>query len=138
LCARCQELDIESSTRAGGKRNGYLLTDVRAAADQAYQFCSLLSDALEAVEKPKYFYNNAFMGRTTLTPELYVHTTIPENYKEEVLATPSGGLRANRFFVELGDRFSGMRDPPNHTACIAADPNRYLHAAFSRLKRMPS
>ncbi|KAH8787090.1 hypothetical protein F5882DRAFT_114013 [Hyaloscypha sp. PMI_1271] len=122
LCARCQNIDIQSFARSADRRKGYLLKEVEAAADQGCQFCRLLLDAVRDAEKPEYFYSNVFGGKTTLNPDLYVHMTIAESYKDETLATPSQGLRANRFLVELGDRFSGVRNPSNHEICIAADP----------------
>jgi hypothetical protein len=135
LCARCQNFDIQSFARGADRRKGYLLKNVEAAADQGCQFCGLLLDAVKDVEKPEYFYSNAFVGgKTTLNPDLYVHMTISENYKDKTLATPSRGLRANRLLVELGDRFSGMRNPSNHEICIASDPGRYLVAAYSKFR----
>jgi hypothetical protein len=134
LCARCQNLDIQSFARAADRRKGYPLKEVEAAAEQGCQFCGLLLDAVKDAEKPEYFYTNVFVGKTILNPDLYVHITISESYKDETLATPSRGLRANRFLVELGDRFSGMRNPSNHEICIAADPGRYLLAAYIKFK----
>jgi hypothetical protein len=119
LCVRCQNFDIQSFARSADGRKGFLLKDVEAAADQGCQFCGLLLDAVKDAEKPEYFYNNAFVGKTTLNPDLYVHMTISESYKEERLTTPSRGLRANRFLVELGDRFSGVR---NHQTMRYASP----------------
>jgi len=127
LCARCQDFDIQSFARGLGRRRGYLLKDVEAAAEQGCHFCGLLLDAAKDAKKPEYFYTNAFKaGRTTLNPELYVHMTISESYKSEALTTRSEGLRANRLLVELGDRFSGMRNPSNHEICIAADAGKYF------------
>jgi hypothetical protein len=132
LCPRCQNFDIQSFARGADRRKGYLLKEVEAAADRGCQFCRLLLDAVKDAEKPEYFYSNVFVGKTALNPDLYVHITISESYKDEKLATPSRGLRANRFLVELGDRFSGMRNPSNHEICITADPGRYLLAAYSK------
>lgn len=134
LCARCQNFDIQSFARGADRRKGYLLKDVEAAADQGCQFCGLLLDAVKDADKPEYFYTNVFGGKTTLNPDLYVHMTISESYKEETLTTPSGGLRANRFLIELGDRFSGVRNPSNHEICIAADPGRCLMEAYSKFR----
>ena len=87
------------------------MTHVKAAADQGCQFCGLSLEALEDVDKPEYFYNNAFGGdKTILTPKLYVHMTISEKYNEEALDASSRGLCASRLFVELGDRLSGVRN----------------------------
>lgn len=87
------------------------MTHVKAAADQGCQFCGLSLEALEDVDKPEYFYNNAFGGdKTILTPKLYVHMLFSEKYKEEALNASSRGLRANRLFVELGGRLSGVRN----------------------------
>ena len=126
LCARCQNLDIQSFSRCADRRKGYLLKDVEEAAHQGCQFCTLLLDAVKDVERPEYFYSNAFVGKTTLNPDLYVHLTLSESYKHEAPTTPSGNLRANRFLIELGDRFSGMRNPSTHEICIAADSGRHL------------
>ncbi|KAI9768699.1 MAG: hypothetical protein M1840_004694 [Geoglossum simile] len=126
LCARCQNFDIQSFARSANRRKGYLLKDVELAANQSCQFCGLLLDAVKNVEKPEYFYTNATTGRTTLNPDLYVHMTISESYKDDALATLSPGLQANRFLIELGDRFSGVRNQSKHEICIAADPGRYL------------
>jgi len=122
LCTRCQNFDIQSFARGTNRRKGYLLKDVEASANQGCQFCRLLLDAVKAAEKPEYAYGNYFRGRTMLYPDLYVHMTISESYKDEISAPPSQGLRANRFLIELGDRFSGIRNPSNHEICIAADP----------------
>ncbi|KAK0112706.1 hypothetical protein ONS95_014442 [Cadophora gregata] len=120
LCSRCQSFDIQSFTQS--KRKGYLLKDVEAAAAEGCQFCILLLDAVKDTEKPDYFYSNAFMGRTTLNPDLYVHMTISESYKDVKEVEISHGLRANRLLIELGDRFSGMRNSSSHEICITADP----------------
>lgn len=130
LCPRCQNFDIQSFARSANRRKGYLLKEVEAAANQSCQFCELLLDAVKDVEKPEYFYLNAIWGRTTLNPDLYVHMTISESYKDEALATTSPGLQANRLLIELGDRFSGIRNQSRHEICIAADPGRYLLAAY--------
>ncbi|RYP58663.1 hypothetical protein DL769_008849 [Monosporascus sp. CRB-8-3] len=132
LCARCQNFDIQSFARSAGRRKGYLLKDVEAAANKSCQFCKLLLDAVKDVEKPEYFYVNAIVGRTTLNPDLYVHMTISESYKDEALATTSPGLQANRFLIELGDRFSGIRNQSKHEICIAADPDGH-HGAYITL-----
>lgn len=126
LCARCQNFDIQLFARGADRRKGYLLKEVESAADQGCQFCGLLLDAVKDVEKPTYFYSNIFGGNTTLNPDLYVHMTISDSYRDEASATPSLALRGNRFFVELGDRFSGVRNSSKHEICIAADPGRYL------------
>ncbi|KAI8630560.1 hypothetical protein F5Y19DRAFT_463935 [Xylariaceae sp. FL1651] len=127
LCAQCQDFDIQSFAHGVGRRKGYLLKDVEAAAHQGCQFCGLLLDALKDVEEPEYFYGNVFGGRTKLNLDLYVHMTISESHKDETLVTISSqGLRANRLLVELGDCYSGMRNPSQHEICVAADPRRYL------------
>ncbi|KAF2176902.1 hypothetical protein K469DRAFT_755399 [Zopfia rhizophila CBS 207.26] len=122
LCERCQNFDIQSFTRSPNRRKGYLLKDVETAANQCCKFCGLLLDAVKNVEKPEYFYLNAFVGRTTINPDLYVHITISESYKDDALATPTPGLQANRFLIKLGDRFSGVRSQSKHEICITADP----------------
>jgi hypothetical protein len=124
LCARCQSFDLQSFARSADRRKGYLLKDVKAAAAQRCQLCSLLLEALEDVEEPEYFHTNTFVGKTTLHPELYVHMTVSENYNEASLGTSTAGLQANRLLVELGDRFSGVRNASEHEICIAADPGR--------------
>jgi hypothetical protein len=55
LCARCQNLDIQSSAQGAERRKSYFLKEVEAAADQGGQFCGLLLDAVKNVEKPEYF-----------------------------------------------------------------------------------
>ena len=88
------------------------MTHVKAAADQGCQSCGLSLEALEDVDKPEYFHNNAFGGDKTIsTPKLYVHMPFPEKYKEEASNASSRGLRANHLFVELGGRLSGVRNP---------------------------
>lgn len=134
LCARCQNFDIQMFARSADRRKGYLFKDVEAAADRGCQFCCLLLEAAKDAGKPEYFYSNAFGGKTILNPDLYVHMTISESYKAETLTTLSRGLRVNRFLVELGDRFSGVRNPSNREICIAADPGRCLLAAYSKPK----
>lgn len=129
LCSRCQNFDIQSFAK--NKRKGYLLKDVEVAAADGCHFCGLLLDAVKDTEKPEYFYSNAFMGRTTLNPDLYIHMTISESYKNDELRSPSHGLRANRLLVELGDRFSGMRNPSSHEICITADPRMYALFYYS-------
>ncbi|KAF2280703.1 HET-domain-containing protein [Westerdykella ornata] len=124
LCTRCQNFDVQSFARSANRRKGYLLRDVQAAANQGCSFCALLLEALEGVEKPEYFYNNLFVGRTTLNPDLYVHMTVSESYYDdrELCTSLSMGLSVNRILVELGDRFSGVRNQSKHEVCIAADP----------------
>jgi hypothetical protein len=134
LCARCENFDIQSFARGADRRKGYLLKDVKVAADRGCQFCGLLLDAVEDTEKPEYFYTTAFGGKTILNPDLYVHMTISESHKDEKLTTPARGLRANRLLVELGDRFSGMRNPSNHEICIASDPGRNLLAPYTKFR----
>ncbi|KAL2066078.1 hypothetical protein VTL71DRAFT_2149 [Oculimacula yallundae] len=129
LCPRCQNFDIQLFAKKSDKRKGYLLKDVEAAAAEGCQFCKLLSDAVKDIEKPDYFYSNAFVGRTTLKPDLYVHMTVSDSYRDEKGSVYSGGLQASRLLVELGDRFSGMRNPSSHEICITADP--YSPAALS-------
>ncbi|KAG4433303.1 hypothetical protein IFR05_011223 [Cadophora sp. M221] len=122
LCSRCQNFDIQSFSKSTDRRKGFLLKEVEAAAAEGCQFCRLLLDAVKDIEKPDYFYTNVFMGVTKLSPDLYVHMTISDSYKDENPASPSLGLQANRFLIELGDRFSGMKSPSSHEICIAADP----------------
>jgi hypothetical protein len=128
LCDQCQNFDIQSFARNGSKRKGYLLKDVEAGVARCCQFCELLLDAVKNVARPEYFYTNAISGRTTLNPDLYVHMTISESYRDVKSGVLSPDLQANRFLVELGDRFSGVRNASEHEICIAAEPGRYLHA----------
>lgn len=134
MCPRCQNFDIQSFAKSRDRRKGYLLKDVEEAADQDCQFCGLLLEAVKDVDKPEYFYTNVFWGETTLNPDLYVHMKISESFKGEASPMPSGGLRANRFLIELGDRFSGVRSPSNHDICIAADPGNYPLEAYSKFR----
>jgi hypothetical protein len=135
LCARCQNFDIQSFARAADRRRGYLFKDVEVAADQGCQFCGLLLDAVKDAEEPEYFYTNVFGGKTILKPDLYVHMTVSDSYKEDVSSASKNGLRANRILVELGDRFSGIRKPSSHEICIAADPGTY-HSSFQEVQLM--
>lgn len=130
LCARCQNFDLRSFARSVDNRKGYIWKDVKTEAAHGCPFCGLLLEVFKDVEEPEYFHTNAFVGKTTLHPELYVHMTISDNYKEASLTPRSEGLRANRLFIELGDRFSGIRNPSEHEICIAADPGGYLPLAY--------
>jgi hypothetical protein len=137
LCARCQNFDIQSFARAASRRKGYLLEDVEAAAKQGCQFCGLLLDAVRDIERPHYFYAHVFKGKTTMYPDLYVHMTVCKNDRDESNATSTDGLGATRFLIELGDRFSGMRNPSDHEICIAADPGRYSLPKDSKSEMTP-
>ena len=108
---------------------------MKATEAQGCQFCTLLLEALEDVEEPEYFHTNAFVGKTTLHPELYVNMTISENYEEASIKTSTAGLHANRLLVELGDRFSGVRNASEHEIYVAADPGRCRLVAYGKSGR---
>lgn len=135
LCEQCQKFDVQSFARSAGRRKGYLLKDVEAGANQGCRFCRLLLDAVKSVEKPEYFYTNVFVGRTTLNPDLYVHMTVSESYKDIVPRTFLRELHINRILVELGDRFSGVRNQSKHEICVAADPGRHFPVICRRTKK---
>jgi len=130
LCIRCQNFDIQSFGRVAGRRKGYLLRDVEeaAAAGHGCEFCALLLDAVKDVPMPEYFYINIFSSATVIHPDLYVHMTVSENYKDgnekPAHTVSSSGLRANRIHVEIGGRFTGVRNPSGHEICLAADPSK--------------
>jgi hypothetical protein len=133
LCTRCQNFDIQSFGQVAGRRKGYLLHDVEeaAAAERGCEFCALLLDAIKDVPKPEYFYQNMlFPGRVVMHPDLYVHMTVSENYKDDTqkaaYTASSSGLGVNRIYVEVGDRFSGVRNPSAHEICLAADPSKSI------------
>lgn len=123
LCDRCQNFNIQSFAQGMTRRKGYLLKEVEDSAETGCDFCALLLDAVKDIEKPEYFFTNAFApGRTVTNPDLYIHMTASESYKSDLPGSGSLGLRANRLFIELGDRFSGLRKISTHEICLAADP----------------
>lgn len=138
LCDRCQNFDIQSFTRSATRRKGYLLKDVEASANLHCGFCAILWDAVKDIERPEYFYTNSVgPGRTVTNPDLYVHMTVSESYKENRQSALSSGLRANRLLIELGDRFSGDRNASPDEICFAADPCRCIssklfHVSFRK------
>ena len=137
LCARCQTFSIQSFAPGLHKRKGYLLRDVELAAAQGCQFCSLLCEALRDVQKPEYFYTNVWVGRTTLNPDLWVHLSVSESYADGARETElMSGLKINRLLVELGDRFSGVRNRSACEVCLAADPGK-LPSSFDKIGLWP-
>ncbi|KAF2647721.1 hypothetical protein K491DRAFT_763527 [Lophiostoma macrostomum CBS 122681] len=75
------------------------------------------------VERPTYFYTTAFNGQKTTNPDLYVHMTVSKNYQDDKASLMAPGLHANRLLIQLGDRFSGVRNQSEHEICLAADPS---------------
>jgi hypothetical protein len=125
LCERCQSFDIQSFRTSTERRKGFLLKDVERDAGEGCMFCALLLDAAKDVEPPEYFYSNTFnWGRTVYEPELWVHMTLSESYLERRSKKGDGPLRANRLLIEVGDRYSGMRNASKDEICLAADPGR--------------
>jgi len=104
LCTTCQSFNIQSLLQTN-KRKGYPLSTVQTVSTTC-PFCALLLSAIKDVPKPIYFYAHVFRGKTDLHPEIYIHMT---------LSSPT------RISLELGDRFSGIRNPSPHEICIAAD-----------------
>lgn len=135
LCDRCQNFDIQSFARSATRRKGYLLKDVEASAYLQCGFCAMLWDAVKDVAKPEYFYTNTLgPGRTVTNPDLYVHMTISESYKEVPSIKTSAGLHANRLLIELGGRFSGERNASKDEICFAADPCRCISYIILRFE----
>ena len=119
LCERCKHFDIQSFSKSSTGKRGYLLHDVECSAKDGCEFCSLLLESLEDVEKPNYFYSDALGRRVVSTPDLYVHMSLSENYSEK-----SAGpfeLRANRLQVEIGGRYSDVKHVSKTELCLAAD-----------------
>lgn len=123
LCNRCQNFDIQSFARSPSRRRGYLLKDVEMSARDGCEFCSLLLDGVKDVERPTYFYTTTFNRQKTTNPDLYVHMTVSESYRDDKASLMAPGLRANRLFIQLGDRFSEVRNQSEHEICLAADPS---------------
>ena len=126
LCARCQNFDIHSFAKTPSRRRGYTYRDVESNAEEGVcDFCALLWDSVREVAPPKYFYASSIPGwlRTT-TPDLYVHMTVSRNH--EAPSTDQGPplLSANRLLVQVGDRFSDVRNDSPHELCLAADEGR--------------
>lgn len=137
LCPRCQAFNIQSFTRSTERRKGYLLKDVEREAGVGCMFCALLLDAVKDVESPEYFYSNTFgMKRTVTKPDLWIHMTLSESYLARDAKDRSGPLRANRLLIELGDRFSGIRNVSRDEICLAADSGRSLAFECARYMRI--
>jgi hypothetical protein len=127
LCGRCQRFDIQTFTRSARRRRGYAVRDVETAAANGCEFCALLLDSVRDVEKPVYFGGIGWLGGLKPTikptnPDLYVHMTISENYRNEKEHAVSQGLRVNRLLVEIGDRFSDVRNASEHELYLTTDP----------------
>ena len=122
LCDHCQRFDIQSFARSASCRRGYVFREVKAAAADGCEFCSLLLDSVKDVERPTYFYTNNLGRRTTTNSDLYVHMTLSENYTDKKMQSASPGLRANRLLTEIEDRFSEVKNASEHELCLAADP----------------
>ncbi|KAH7357417.1 hypothetical protein BKA66DRAFT_473227 [Pyrenochaeta sp. MPI-SDFR-AT-0127] len=124
LCDRCQNFNIQSFAQSTTRRKGYLLKDVEESVGTGCTFCALLLEAVKGVEKPEYFFTNAFLpGKTVTNPDVYIHITASDSYNDELSNLGSPGLRANRLLIELGDRFSGIKKISTHELCLAADPS---------------
>lgn len=85
-------------------------------------------ESVKDVAEPEYFQSNAFWGRTVTKPDLWVHMTLSRDYDEGKMGQGSvngdgrEGMGVNRMLVELGDRFSGVRNKSDMEICVAADP----------------
>jgi hypothetical protein len=134
LCNRCKNFDIQSFARSPSRRKGYQLKDVEKSARNGCEFCSLLVDSVKDVERPTYFYTTAFNKQKTTNPDLYVHMTVSENYRNDEVNLMAPGLRANRLLIQLGDRFSEVRNQSEHEICLAADPCTYFPLYLDILK----
>ena len=136
LCDRCQRFDIQSFTRSVNRRCVYALREVEAAAANGCEFCSLLFDSVKDVEKPTYFYTifQTYNRRRALNPDLYLHMALSENYINKNLNQVSPGLQVNRLLLEIGDRFSEVRNASEHELCLAADPGWFSIAFKEMLK----
>lgn len=134
LCNRCQSFDIQSFARSPSRRKGYLLKDVEMSARDGCEFCSLLLDSVKNVERPTYFYTTAFNRQKTTNPDLYVHMTVYESCQDDKTSLMTPGLRANRLLIQLGDRYSEVRNQSEHEICLAADPCTCFHLSLGILK----
>lgn len=134
LCNRCQNFDIQSFTRSPSRRRGYLLKDVETSARDGCEFCSLLLDGVKDVERPTYFYTTAFNRKKTTNPDLYVHMTVSESFRDDKASLMAPGLRANRLLIQLGDRFSEVRNQSEHEICLGADRCTYFPLYLDILK----
>lgn len=126
LCDRCHSFDIQSFARSPSRTRGYLLKDVEMSADDGCEFCSLLLDSVKNVERPTYFYTTAFNRQETTDPDLYVHMKVYESGRDDKASLMGPGLRVNRLLIQLGDRFSEIRNQSEHEICLAADPCTYF------------
>lgn len=125
LCARCINFDIQSFASKPTRRKGYRVEDVLKSVDSGCEFCALLLNAITDVETPDYYMMNTLrFGNTVLHPDLYIHMSISDSYKEEAPRDSSTGLCANRLLIELGARFHGVRNISGHEICLAAEPCR--------------
>jgi len=134
LCDRCQSFDLQSFARSPSRRRGYLLKDVEMSARDGCEFCSLLLDGVKNVERPKYFYITAFNKQKATNPDLYVHMTVSESFRDDEVNLMAPGLRANRLLIHIGDRFSEVRNQSEHEICLAADPCAYFPLCLIFLK----
>jgi hypothetical protein len=123
LCNRCQNFDFQSFARSTTSRKGYLLSDVESSAAEGCEFCSLLFESVKDVAVPEYMESNTFWGKKRSTPDIYVHMTLSKDYAERNSMGVGDGLQANRMLLEIGDRFSGVRNRSNVEICLAADPS---------------
>lgn len=134
LCPRCQCFDVQSFHRSTTRRKGFLLKDVELGAQTGCKFCGLLLDAVKDVEPPGYFYTHSVVpGKTITNPDIYVHLTISESYKDGKLGSKWAGLRTNRLMVELGDRYSDLRTRSEQEICLAASPRKSPSASHMPL-----
>jgi hypothetical protein len=134
LCNRCQSFDIQSFARSPSRTRGYLLKDVEMSARDGCEFCSLLLDGVKNVERPTYFYTTASNRQKTTNPDLYVHMTVSESGWDDKASLMVPGLRANRLLIQLGDRFSEVRNQSEHEICLAADPCTYFPLSLDIIK----
>jgi hypothetical protein len=87
----------------------------------------MLFESVKDVAVPEYMESNTFWGKKRIMLDIYVHMTLSKDYAERTSREVGDGLQTNRMLLEVGDRFSGVRNRSNVEICVAADPSKLLY-----------